>query len=285
MPELPEVETIVRELNQKIKGKTIKSVEVKVAKFINLPIRKFSQRLIGAKIKEVKRRAKLIIIDLVGPDFLLIHLKLTGQLIYEPVGGRIVAGGHPIKIGPLPGPFTHIIFYFTDGGKLYFNDIRKFGYIKLIGGKEMAEMGREYGPEPLTNDFTLDKFKEIITRYPQRKIKQILIDQSLIAGIGNIYADESCFYAKVLPTRIVKTLRGQEVRKLYEGIKKILVAAIKKGGTSADTYVRTDGGDGGFVPYLRVYGREGEKCFRCQGKIKKIKLNGRGTSFCPQCQK
>jgi formamidopyrimidine-DNA glycosylase len=285
MPELPEVETITQELNRKIKGKIIRSVEVKVPKQINLPILEFSRRTIGKKINSVSRRAKLIIIDLEGPDFLLIHLKLTGQLIYETASDRTGRQNFPAKVGPMPGKFTHIIFNFTDGSRLYFNDIRKFGYIKLIKDEEMIKVGNEFGPEPLSKDFDLPKFKEILARYPNRKIKQILMDQAMIAGIGNIYADESCFYAKILPTRIVKTLTDEEVKNLYYGIRKILLASIEKGGTSADTYVRTDGSDGGFVPFLKVYGREGEKCSGCPGKVNKIKLNGRGTHFCLFCQK
>ncbi len=285
MPELPEVETIRRELNRKIKGKIIKSVEVKVSKLVNLTVKEFNRRLVGAKINSVGRRAKLIIIDLLGPNFLLIHLKLTGQLIYEPVAGRISVGGHPIKIGPMPGPFTHIIFNFSDGSKLYFNDIRKFGYVKLINDEQMSAVGKEFGPEPLAPSFSLEKFKKILGRYPNRRIKQILMDQHLIAGIGNIYADESCFYARIRPTRKVATLDDSEIRKLYNGIRLVLKKSLAQGGTSADTYVRTDGREGGFVPFLNVYGREGEPCKGCHGKVKKIRLNNRGTHFCPSCQK
>jgi len=284
MPELPEVETIVRELNRKIKNKTVKAVEVRVPKIINLPVKQFNRQVIRVKIKKVTRRAKLIIIDLVGKYFLLIHLKMTGQLIFSPKKGKLAVGGHPIKIGPMPGKFTRVIFTFSDNSKLYFNDIRKFGYIKLIDDKEMVKVGEGYGPEPFSRDFTLLRFRQILFRYSSRMIKQVLLDQKLIAGIGNIYADESCFYARILPTRRIKSLRDKEIKDLYSAIKKVLLASIKKGGTSAENYVRTDGRPGGFVPYLKVYGREGERCLGCHGTVKKIRLNGRGTHFCPSCQ-
>lgn len=288
MPELPEVETIRRELNQKIKGKTIKDIEVKVPKMVNLPVAEFTSQVKGTRVKQVVRRAKLIILDLYGKYFLLIHLKMTGQLVFVPKSGKIVSGGHPIKnLGALPNKFSHIIFTFADGSKLFFNDIRKFGWIKLVEDSIYLSVRNEFGIEPLALEFTLEKFKATLHHFPQRKIKQILTDQTLIAGIGNIYADESCFCAGIKPTRIVKTLKEAEIKKLHRCIPKILKFAISKKGTSADNYVRTDGSLGGMVPYLNVYGREGEKCKRqgCRGIVKKIKLNGRGTHFCNKCQR
>lgn len=287
MPELPEVETIRRELSQKIKGKTIKEVEVKVSKMVNLPVAEFVKKVKKTKIKNIFRRAKVLIIDLYGPYFLLIHLKLTGQLVFVPKKGQIVSGGHPIKnLGQLPNKFSHIIFTFTDGSKLFFNDIRKFGWIKLVEDSIYLLVRNEFGLEPLAKDFDYERFKAALTHFSNRKVKQVLMDQALIAGIGNIYADESCFCAGIKPTRIVKTLKEEEMRKLHRCIPSVLKFAISKKGTSADNYVRTDGSQGGMVPYLKVYGRGGQKCKRkgCTGIIKKIKLNGRGTHFCPKCQ-
>ncbi len=273
MPELPEVETLRRELTNKIKGKIIKSIEVDTAKLINVSSRVLNQKInppvSGQKIKSVRRRAKVLILELSNDYNLLIHLKLTGQLV---LGGR-------------PNKFTHIIFNFTDGDKLFFNDLRKFGWLKLLDKKQLKKELADYGVEPLSKEFTLENFKIILSKRKNAKIKQVLLDQKLIAGIGNIYADESCFYAKIKPTRIIKTLKKEEIKKLHEGIKKILQLAIDKKGTSVDTYIQLDGSPGQMEKYLKVYGRGGEKCVRCKNKIKKIKLNGRGTHFCEGCQK
>jgi len=288
MPELPEVETIRRELVQKIKGKTIKDVEIKVFKMVNLPVFEFSKKVKKTKIKGIYRRAKVLIIDLYGPYFLLFHLKMTGQLVFVPKKGQAISGGHPIKnIGQLPNKFSHIIFTFTDGSKLYFNDIRKFGWIKLVEDSIYLLVRNEFGLEPLAKDFEYERFKAAFNHFPNRKVKQVLIDQTLIAGLGNIYADEICFCAGVKPTRVVKTLKAAEMKKIHKCIPQVLNFAILKKGTSADNYVRTDGSQGGMIPYLKVYGREGQKCKRknCQGIIKKIRLNGRGTHFCDRCQK
>jgi len=294
MPELPEVETLRRELALVVRGKTIKSASVNWPKMVKPLIPKqFSQQLKGRKITDIKRRAKILIIELSNDNFLLIHLKLTGQLIYQENAKKIkhknklVSGGHPQKGGVvgLPNKFTHIIFEFTDGSHLYFNDLRKFGWARLVGKLEVDKLLGEFGIEPLSKEFTLEKFKEILNRYPNRKIKQILMDQSLLAGLGNIYADESCFCAKILPTRVGKTLKKEEIKALFGCIPKILKFAISKKGTSADDYVQLDGSRGGMLPYLKVYGRKGEKCQRCGGVVEKIKLNGRGTHFCRSCQK
>ncbi len=294
MPELPEVETLRRELASVVKGKTIKSAVVKWPKMV-LPLSpaEFQRKTKNKKITDISRRAKVLIIKLSDGNSLLIHLKLTGQLIYQKnkktkkQENKLVVGGHPQKGGVvgLPNKFTHIIFNFIDGSKLYFNDLRKFGWARLVGKLEVDKLLSEFGVEPFDKDFTLQRFIEILRRYPNRKIKQILMDQSLIAGIGNIYADESCFCAKILPTRVVKTLKPQEIKKLFGCIPQILKFAIAKKGTSADDYVQLDGSPGGMVPYLKVYGRKGEKCKRCGGVVEKIKLNGRGTHFCKKCQK
>ena len=312
MPELPEVETLRRELALAVRGKTIKSAKVDWPKMVKpLTPAQFSQKFKNQKIVAVKRRAKVLILELSSGNFLLIHLKLTGQLVYQKIKktprlrsgqarkqeNKLVFGGHPLPLrfseaSPqkggvvgLPNKFTHIIFEFTDGTKLYFNDLRKFGWARLVDKFQVSKLLREFGVEPLSKDFTFDKFREILKKYPNRKIKQVLLDQSLIAGVGNIYADESCFCAKILPARVVKTLKEEEIKALFGCIPKILEFAIAKKGTSADDYVQLDGSQGKMLPYLKVYGRKGERCKRCPGKVEKIKLNGRGTHFCRKCQK
>ncbi|MFA6410342.1 MAG: bifunctional DNA-formamidopyrimidine glycosylase/DNA-(apurinic or apyrimidinic site) lyase [Candidatus Buchananbacteria bacterium] len=300
MPELPEVETLRRELVKAIKGKTIKSAVCNWLKMVRpLTVLEFQTKIKNKKIIGVNRKSKVLILDLAGPLALLIHLKLTGQLIFRdqtaclPAGRSeirkktLVVGGHPQKGGldNLPNKFTHLILNFTDGSKLFFNDLRKFGWARLVNDLGVAEMIEKHGPEPLTKEFSFLYFQTILKKYPNRKIKQILLDQALISGLGNIYVDESCFCAKVLPMRTAKSLKPEEIKKLFSCIPEILKFAIAKKGTSADTYVQLNGQPGGMVPYLKVYGRKGQKCKRCGGVVEKIKLNGRGTHFCRSCQK
>jgi len=272
MPELPEVETIRQQLIRKIRGKKIKKVEVKLPRMINLSASKYEEAVTGAKVKDIRRRAKLLIIDLSNNRSIIIHLKLTGQLIYDGKEGM----GKP-----------HIIYTFTDGHKLRHYDFRLFGFAKLVPTGEVEKVleKERFGPEPLSREFTLEAFKELLRKKPNAQIKPLLMDQTFIAGVGNIYSQEACFYAGVLPTRKVKTLTNEEIRELYEGLRKILTDALHQGGSSVDTYVDIRGEKGSYVPQLKVYGRGGKPCFRCKGIIKTIKLGGRGTSFCPNCQK
>ncbi len=292
MPELPEVETLKRELLSAVRGKTLKGVEVGVPKMVKpLSVLEFKQKLKNKKIVNISRRAKVLVIELSGGLFLLIHLKMSGQLVFQQKNKnsklKTIYGGHPQRGGvdSLPNKFTHIIFYFSDGSTLYFNDLRKFGWARLVDSNNLKKFTSDFGPEPLSGNFTLAVFKQILKRYPGRKIKQILTDQTLIAGVGNIYADESCFCAKIKPTRSAKSLKPKEIASLYRCIPKILKLAISKKGTSADMYIQLNGRPGGMVPYLKVYDRQGEKCRRCGAKIIKIRQNGRGTHFCPNCQK
>ncbi len=284
MPELPEVETICRDLSKKILDKKIKSVVVKKPKLVKSGVKKFVNILKGSAIKKINRRGKLIICELKKNNFLLIHLKMTGQLIYKK-GSKMVGGGHgELEDDKLPGRYTHIIFELSDGANLYFNDQRQFGYMKIVDAKELEKVLTEFGPEPLSCEFTLNKFNEIL-KSKKTSIKQVLLNQKYIAGIGNIYADEACFLAKIKPTRKAENLNKKEVKLLYESIKKILILAIKKRGTTFNDYRDANGNIGNFVKFLKVYGRKGDKCKRCDGIIKKIKLNGRGTHFCKKCQK
>ncbi len=273
MPELPEVETLKRELAKVVVGKTIKNFES--AKF-KLP------ELVGKKVVEVERRAKVLIIKLAGKFTLLVHLKMTGQLIFKPKTGQLVIGGHPQEN---PFKYTRAVFTFTDGAQLFFNDLRKFGWLKLVAETDLLKIFSETGVEPLSKDFTLEKFKTILARYPHRPLKQLLLDQRLIAGLGNIYVDEACFLARVLPTRQVSSLTPAEVKKLHTNIIAVLKLSIAKKGTSARHYRRADGRRGGFVPYLNVYGRQKQICKVCGTPITKIKWHGRGTHYCQHCQK
>jgi len=283
MPELPEIETIVRDLDKKLKNKriiAIKSLDKKVFQLTPADVK----RAVGKKIRVVKRRAKMIIIDL-GKNSLVVHLKMTGQLVY--VGsGRVIAGGHPIvnqnKI--LPNKFTRVIFKFNKS-TLYFNDMRRFGWIKLMSTDEFIKFNKQLGVEPLSSEFTPEYFNKILSFRQKILIKQVLLDQKYISGIGNIYADESLHIARIKPFRKVKTLKPAEITKLWRAIPKILKYAIKHRGTSFNDYVDAQGEAGNFIKHLKVYGRAGEKCKNCGQPVKKIKLGGRGTHWCDYCQK
>jgi formamidopyrimidine-DNA glycosylase len=273
MPELPEVETIRQQLIKKIKDKKIKKVEVKLPRMINVAVSQFEKVVSGAKISNIRRRAKLLIVDLLNGWSIIIHLKLTGQLIYNGKEGI----GKP-----------HIVCTFSDGHELKYYDFRLFGWAKLVKTSEVEKFleKEKFGPEPLDKNFTLEVFKNLLNKKPRAKIKPLLMDQTFIAGVGNVYAQEACFYAKVLPTRQVGTLTLREIKDLYEGLIKILKKSIGHKGSSIDTYVDVSGERGGYVPFLKVYGRAGEKCTRGDGGIiKQIKLAGRGTCFCPKCQR
>ncbi len=290
MPELPEVETLRRELARILIGKTFQSGKIFWSGTIKpLSPKQFLDKVVGQKIKKVERRAKVLLFEL-EENHLAIHLKMTGQLIYVPKHGQMISGGHPQQNA---FNYTRVIFNLDDGSKLFFNDLRKFGWVRILSADHKKILLEKHGVEPLSPQFTLEKFLEIIKRYPNRRLKQTLLDQSLIAGLGNIYVDESCSTAGLRPARPVKTLTDLELKKLYCAIKKILKLSIKKGGTSSKNYVRSDGSRGGFATCLKVYGRGGEPCKRCSpsfGKtdrplIQKIKLAGRGTHYCPKCQK
>ena len=232
-----------------------------------------------AKIKSVGRRAKLIIFRLDNGWSLLIHLKMTGQLIYQ---SSVISDKLSEK-----NKHTHVIFNFVDGSRLLFNDLRQFGYIKLIRTDELGEffVKEGTGPEPLAKDFTLAKFEALLVKKPKAKIKQFLMDPKNIAGIGNIYSDEILFFAGVHPLRRNYDLKKEEIKKIWQGIKKILPAAIKLKGTSANNYLDAFGRKGEFLKKLKVYGREGQKCVKCKGNVYRIKINGRSAHFCPLCQK
>lgn len=272
MPEFPEVETIRRQLLAKIKDKKIKSVEVKLARMVNVPAAQFEKTVAGSTVKDIRRRAKILIIDLSGGWSIVVHLKMTGQLIYDGKEGT----GKP-----------HIVYTFSDGHELKHYDFRLFGYAKLVKTEDVEKFLAEenFGPEILDKNFTLLKFRSLLIKKPNAKIKPLLLDQTFVAGVGNIYSQEACFCARILPTRKVATLTDEEIKNLYHCLKKIFAAALERHGSSVDAYVDAGGEKGGYVPLLKVYGREGLPCLGCRGRVKNVKLGGRGTSFCPSCQK
>ena len=287
MPELPEIQTIITDLQQVILNKKITNINVKLPKIIKNKLSFFKKELLNNSFLKLQRRGKLMIFYLQKGDYvLLIHLKMTGQLIYHKKNKIIAGGHHEIKnLFNLPSKTTHIIFTFQDQAKLFYNDGRQFGYLKLIKQKELSLILDKYGVEPLSSQFTLSYLKKLF-KGKKRNIKAFLLDQSQIAGLGNIYVDESLFFAKIHPQEKINSLTLEQVKKLHQGIKKILQQSIKLRGTTFNTFVDANGNRGSFVSRLKVYQKEGQKCSRCQkGIIKKIVVAGRGTRFCPICQK
>jgi formamidopyrimidine-DNA glycosylase len=287
MPELPEVETIKRGLVKNIIGKKMINFSCDWPKMINKSLEKYQDIIKRKQIKDIRRRAKMLIIDLTDDWHILIHLKMTGQLVYSDKV-KCLVGGHPIAEGYqcLPNKFTHATFSFSDNSHLYFNDIRKFGWLRLFNSKELEQEldNLHLGLEPLSLQFTLKYFQDVLARRPQNKIKQFLMDSKFIVGIGNIYSDEVCFYAKVKPNKMVKNITAKEVKLLYQGIIKILKASIKDQGTTFSDFRNADGEVGGYSSKLKVYGRYNMTCKVCKNKILKIKIGGRTSSFCPYCQ-
>lgn len=288
MPELPEVETVRRGLSRALPGKMIVDFESDWPKAHNRPVAEYRRRLKGKKIRSVDRRGRLLIFNLAQGARIMVHLKMTGQLVYRGRGHCLV-GGHPIEqsCAALPNKFTHAIFSFSDRSKLFFNDVRKFGWVKLYDQRELEQALRKMklGPEPLGPEFSLQYFQAQIKSRPRSKVKVFIMDNKVVVGVGNIYSDEVCFFAKVRPNRPVGSLKEGEIKRLHEGIIRILTAAIKAQGTTFSNYVNSNGEAGAYTRKLQVYGRYGKKCLKCGGEVRRLKLGGRTSSFCPRCQK
>ena len=294
MPELPEVETIRRDLEGKIVRKKIANVEVRAKKIVKTNLKDFLNTLRGNQFSKIDRRGKLLIFSLkTGGQFLLVHLKMTGQLIYR-YDRKTIAGGHnlPKNIGELPNKFTHLIFSFADKSKLYYNDMRKFGYMKIVGEEEKDKiLADNFGIDAMDEKFSLAVFKKILEERKKSIAKAVLMDQGAIAGIGNIYADEILYDSRIMPNRKVGTLKPEEFKKIYQSIKKVLKHAIRHKGTTFGTqleghYVDSEGRQGNYLDFLKVYQREGEKCASCpKGIIAKKNIAGRSTRFCTAWQK
>lgn len=286
MPELPEVETVRRGLQTLIVGKTIASVVSDTPKSFPNDAKAVDQFLVGAVMTAVHRRAKVLIINLSTDYSLVIHLKMTGQLVY--VGETRFGAGHPSRslIDTLPDKSTRVTFLFHDGTQLFFNDQRKFGWVKLVPTLEVMESDfmRRVGPEPLLDTFTSADFSQRLVRRPRTTIKAALLDQSVIAGVGNIYADESLWGARIHPRRLVSSLTNKEQEALYTELRAVMNLAIEKGGSSNHTYVNADGEKGKYMDFARVFRCEGLHCPRCDAIIEKSRVAGRGTHTCPVCQ-
>ncbi|WP_163653313.1 DNA-formamidopyrimidine glycosylase [Listeria sp. PSOL-1] len=273
MPELPEVENVRQTLQKLIPGKIIDQVIVQVPKMVQgMNADEFVHALVGQTFEAVRRRGKFLLFDLTNAT-LISHLRMEGKFRLNHETDEVMK-------------HTHIIFHFTDHTELRFLDVRKFGTIEMTHKQqeEQTKSIQKLGPEPISVTFKITDFATGLKK-TTRSIKTILLSQSLVAGVGNIYADEICFQAKVMPTRTGHSLSDKEINRIYEATKAILKEATALGGSTIRTYVNSEGRLGEFQDKLKVYGRKGEPCFVCKTPIEKIKLNGRGTHFCPYCQK
>ncbi len=274
MPELPEVHTIVEGLKKSVRNCIIKNVIVKDERLVAYPEKNiFIKKAKNKKIIDVQRRGKYIIICLEKNNFIIIHLRMTGKLVIK-------------KTSKPYDKHTHIIFRLDNKNDLRFNNIRKFGRVYMINENEWDKAGslNKLGPEPLDEDFQLQDFKKLF-KNRKTNIKALLLKQDFIAGLGNIYTDESLFEAGILPDRKADTLDEQELEKLYQAIQKILKKAIKFCGTSFSDYVNIQGESGAFQDKLKVYQKTKKPCPECGSIIKKEKIAGRSSHFCPECQK
>lgn len=287
MPELPEVETTRLGLARLLPGKQVAAVDFdwqKTFPNVKTDVERF---LVGAKITGVTRRAKVLIIELSSKYSLVVHLKMTGQLVFRSPSEHFGAGHpSPSLVGKLPDKSTRVTLTFSDKSKLFFNDQRKFGWMRLLPTIEVVSLNffKKVGPEPLSADFNAEVLAARARRRPNSNIKSVLLDQSVLAGVGNIYADESLWGAKIHPLTLVKDLTMPQFAILYKELVYILRLAIEKGGSTDKNYVNAEGKSGSYLSFARVFRREGKPCPRCGTTIIKIRVAGRGTHICPQCQ-
>lgn len=288
MPELPEVETVRTGLARLLPGRLIQNVWHDNPKsFPNSPA-DVKQFLVGAEVVGVRRRAKVLLIDLSTLYTLIVHLKMTGQLVYR--GEQQFGAGHPNDslVGKLPDKTTHVCLTFKDNSQLFFNDQRKFGWMRLIPTNQVEEIDffKKVGPEPLADNFTAEVFINRLGRRKNTTIKSALLDQTVLAGVGNIYADEALWGARIHPASRVASLSRAKLKKLYEEIIFVLKLSIEKGGSTDKNYVDAEGRRGSYLSFARVFRREGQACPRHPDTvIIKSKVAGRGTHTCPKCQR
>ena len=321
MPELPEVETVRIGLSKLVIGKTVASVDFDWPKSFPNTAADVKEFLVGATITNVERRAKVLLVELSSKYSLIIHLKMTGQLVYDgaqklslqrrreshekdgktPVDSRLRGNddeegvekrwgaGHPSDslVNQLPDKSTRVTLSFTDKSKLFFNDQRKFGWVRLLPTVEIPQLDffKKVGPEPLADDFTWNVFKDRLSRRRNTNVKAALLDQRVVAGVGNIYADESLWGAKIHPTTMVRELSDKDFKALHKALLEVLQLSIDKGGSSNRNYVDAQGKKGSYMSFANVFRREGQPCNRCGTIIVKSRVAGRGTHTCPKCQK
>jgi len=270
MPELPEVETIKNDLLPQLVGRRFTEVKLFDDKILRQPSPEdFRNRLLGQTIKDIRRRGKYLLFHLSDDEKLVLHLKMTGFLLLQPSSAKLE-------------PYTRVIFHLNNDTQIRFCDQRKFGAMWLV--QDETEVVGKLGPEPLDYNFTPKVLADILRRH-NMPIKVLLCDQNIIAGVGNMYADEALFASRIHPLRKAKDLSREEAERLHQAIRQVLVAAIGHGGASVNTYQHPDGELGVAHFFFQVAHRGGELCYTCHTPIQRISLRGRGTYFCPQCQK
>lgn len=290
MPEGPEVETIRQGLELGVVGQTVVGVEVLNEGSLLAPRDLVDQAVLGARVEHVRRYGKVLVWELARGYALMFHLKMTGQMVVVKADGERFAGGHPTESmrEPLPDRSTRVWFEFASGDRLYFNDQRKFGWIKLVPAREVAAdpLVRRLGPEVLGDGFSVAYLSEQLQRHARAPIKAVILDQSVVAGVGNIYADETLHLARLHPRRLAGSLSAGEVRRLWSAAREVMALGIEHGGTSFAHYVNALGGKGDYLEHARVFRREGQPCPVHPGTpIEKIRVAGRGTHVCPKCQR
>lgn len=303
MPELPEVETVRRQLESSILKKRIQSVQVRDPSILRQEIKDFTKMIEGNSFTSISRVGKLLIFHLSSGKAMTAHLKMTGQFLHQQAG-VIQAGIFPLLYASTAGgkktagrfredqiqqglqvKHTHVLFEFEDGSVLAFRDVRKFGYLKGVSSEELQMIQQSYGIDPLDSLYTRENFHKAFERR-QKPLKAVLMDQRLIAGIGNIYADEICHQTKLRPEKSAAKLSKKQLDELYYASSEILKNAVGHKGTTLRDFAGVDGEPGNFAFELKAYGRQGEPCLQCEkGVIRKITFQGRGTHYCPNCQR
>lgn len=271
MPELPEVETIRRDLEKLVVGHKVLGIETNSLKQVQPSLAAVRKAVVGTTIKKVQRRAKILQIFFSSGVIIIVHLKLTGRLLVR-------------KKGDKPDDWQHITLSLSGGKELRFADSRKFGWFRLLKDeKELQKILKEFGPEPF-DDLNLPVFQKILSS-TTRSVKVVLMDQGRISGVGNIYASEALFLAGIDPKRPANKISPTEAKKLYGSLEKVLKLGLRYRGASDNDYLDALGHKGSYQDHFLVYGRQGQKCPTCSGLIKRIVLGGRGTFYCLRCQK
>lgn len=272
MPELPEIHTVVNYLKKNVVDKKITKVAIIDNSIIeNISNTQFKKGLLGNRIENVRRRGKYVIIELTNGKNLIVHLRMTGQLIYNNSNAE-------------NNKYTRILINLDKNSQLKIGSKRKFTTVNLVDEPDEIKCIREMGPEPLESDFDVEKFKSLF-KNRRGMIKPLLMKQRFIAGLGNIYTDEALFLSKIHPKTKANKINEDEKEKLYNSIQKVLKEGIKHNGTTREDYKTASNETGSHQNYLHVYGKDGEECTECDCLIEKIKVSGRGTHYCPCCQK
>ena len=290
MPELPEVETVIRQLRPFVVGKKVAHATTLHKKTTDYDV-DFSKKLQGLEITTINRVGKLIIFSFkdISHIHLISHLKMTGQFFLVNKDNTVVGGGHTYKasdITALPNKHSRMYITFTDETKLFYNDMRLFGYVKIVSSDELSTIVAKYGPEPINAQFN-NVIEQVAKKIKKKKttIKAALLDQSLVAGLGNIYVDEALFLAGIRPSKKCHTLTYRQIKAVLRFGGVVMNESIAVGGTTFQSFSDAYGKHGNYTEQLRVFDRTGEKCYTCGTAIKKIKVAGRGTHYCPRCQK